>query len=141
MKAFFDTSVLVAVFWGDHVHHGPSLKALASAQRESSACGVHSLAEVYRALTKLPVRPLLPPEQVFLFVEELPARLTLVGLDQAEYISTIRQVAERKLAGSLVYDALLLACARKWEAKTIYTWNANHFREVAPDLASSIRTP
>ncbi len=141
MKAFFDTSVFVALFYADHVHHAPSASILADAERERYACGIHSLAETYRTLTRLPVRPLPAPEQVFLFIEQLPLRFTVVGLDAAEYISTIRQIAERKLRGGLIYDALLLACARKWEAKTIYTWNVKHFRELAPDLAGRIRTP
>lgn len=72
-------------------------------------------------MTKLPVRPPIPPEQVFLFIEELPARLTLVGLDEKEYMSTLRQVVLRKFLGGLICDPLLLACARKWGAKTIYT--------------------
>ncbi len=141
MKAFFDTSVLVAAFWGDHVHHDASLGLLACAQVEGAACSLHSLAETYNTVTNLPVRPLVLPEHVFLFLEELPARLTLVGLDETEYISTIRDVVQRKLRGGLIYDALLLACARKWGAKTIYTWNVNHFKEIAPDLGNRIQTP
>jgi predicted nucleic acid-binding protein len=45
------------------------------------------------------------------------------------------------LAGGIVFDALLLACARKVDAERIYTWNVRHFRMVAPDLAERIVTP
>ncbi len=43
--------------------------------------------------------------------------------------------------GPLIYDALLLACARKINARSIYTSNVKHFRRIAPDLASRIVEP
>jgi predicted nucleic acid-binding protein len=53
----------------------------------------------------------------------------------------MRDVAERGIGGGRVSDALLLACARKSQAKTIFTWNLKHFRQLAPDLSERIRTP
>jgi predicted nucleic acid-binding protein len=41
----------------------------------------------------------------------------------------------------MIYDALLLACARKANADRIYTWNLRHFRALAPDLAERIVAP
>lgn len=92
-------------------------------------------------MTALPVRPVLAPEQVFLFVEQISERLTIIALEETEYLSTIRELADHGLPGGRVYDALLLACARKSQAETIYTWNVKHFRQLAPDLANRIRTP
>jgi predicted nucleic acid-binding protein len=132
---------MVAAFWGDHVHHDSSLQIFAKMSRETGACAVHSLAEIYATMTALPVRPLLAPEQVFLFVEQIPERLTTIALQHAEYLSTIRDLADRRLASGRVYDALVLACARKCRAETIYTWNLKHFRQLAPGVAGSIRTP
>ena len=48
MKEFFDTSVLVASFWGGHRDHGGSLKRVAAANKKNSARALHTLAEVYR---------------------------------------------------------------------------------------------
>jgi predicted nucleic acid-binding protein len=141
VRVFFDTSVMVAAFWGDHKDHERSLEVFAAANRETGACGAHSLAEVYAAMTALPVRPVLSAEQVCLFVEQIPERLTIITLDEADYLKAIREVAERRAAGGRVYDALLLACARKSQAETIYTWDVRHFRQLAPDLAERIRTP
>ena len=141
MRGFFDTSVMVAAFWGDHKDHEISLQVFAAANRETGACGAHSLAEVYAAMTALPVRPAMSTEQVCLFVEQIPERLTIITLDEADYLKTIREVAERRVAGGRVYDALLLACARKCQAETIYTWDVRHFRQIAPDLGGRIRTP
>jgi predicted nucleic acid-binding protein len=141
LKAFLDTSVLVAAFWGDHPDHDSSLALFVEMRRQTGACGAHSLAEVYAVMTALPVRPLLAPEQVCLFVEQILERLTVIALEQTDYIKTIRQLAERRLASGRIYDALLLAGARKSKAETIYTWNLKHFRQLAPDLAERIRTP
>jgi predicted nucleic acid-binding protein len=141
MKEFFDTSVLVAAFWGGHVHHLPSLKAFAAAEKKRSACGLHTLAELYAVMTALPIRPVIPPEQALLFVEEVRTRLSLVTLSPEENSSAIRGAAERGHSGGRVYDALLLACATKWESQRIYTWNLKHYRFIAPDLAAKIQSP
>jgi predicted nucleic acid-binding protein len=51
MKGFFDTSVLVPVFYGDHVHHKASLDRFIQFDKNSGCCGAYSLAEVYSTLT------------------------------------------------------------------------------------------
>lgn len=141
MREFFDTSALVSAFWGDHPYHEASLRRFAQAARGSSACGAHSVAEVCSVLTRLPVRPTIPPEQAWLLVEQIEHRLTMVTLSVAEYIDTIRQAAGQGLAGGRIYDALLLSCARKVQPETIYTWNLADFQRIAPDLSERLRTP
>ena len=54
MKGFLDTSVLVPVFYGDHVHHEASLAIFLQFDKSSGCCGAHSLAEVYSTLTRMP---------------------------------------------------------------------------------------
>jgi predicted nucleic acid-binding protein len=141
LRQFFDSSVLVAAFWGGHVHHEPSIKLLASASKKDSACGIHTLAEVFAVMTALRVKPLIPPEQGLLFVGEIRQRLALVSLDSEEYFATIRNAAQLGITGGRVYDALLLGCAAKSKAQTIYTWNLKHFQLLAPHLGDRIRTP
>jgi predicted nucleic acid-binding protein len=141
MKEFFDTSVLIAAFWGGHVHHPSSVTRFGAANKKHSACGIHSLAEVYAVMTALPVKPAIPPEQALLFVEEVRDRLTLVSLGEEEYFTAIQKSAERGFASGRVYDTLLLACAAKVRAQSIYTWNVKHFQALAPELAARIHTP
>jgi len=141
MKEFFDTSVLVAAFWGGHVHHAPSLQRFAAAEKKHSACGIHSLAEVYAVMTALPVKPMIPPEQAFLFVEEVRNRLTLVSLSAKEYFAAIQTAASRGFTGGRIYDSLLLACAAKCKAQAVYTGNLKHYQSLAPDLAPRMQTP
>jgi predicted nucleic acid-binding protein len=141
VKAFLDTSVMVAAFWGDHPSHEPSLDLFAGANRQTTSCGLHSLSEVYATMSALPVRPALAPEQAFLFVQQMTEKLATIALEQSEYLNAIRDLADRSQTGGRVYDALLLACARKVRAETIYTLNLKHFRQLAPDLAGRIRAP
>jgi len=141
LREFFDSSVLIAAFWEGHVHHEPSFRRFSTAQKQHSACALHTLAEVYAGMTALPVRPVILPEQALLFVEEIRARLSTVSLDEQEYEETIRGAADRGLTSGRIYDALLLRCAAKVRAQNIYTWNLKHFRAIAPDLAARVITP
>jgi predicted nucleic acid-binding protein len=141
VKIFFDTSVLVAAFLGDHVHHQASLRVFAPATPKEAACSLHTLAEVFAVLSSLPVKPQIAPEQAALFVDEVQKRLTAIPLSAEEYYGTVRAAAEHGIAGGRVYDALLLQCARKCKADAIYTWNLKHFQAIAPDLAKRMRTP
>jgi predicted nucleic acid-binding protein len=142
MREFFDTSVLIAAFWHGYPQHEASIKSLGAATRKRAACGLHTMAEVYAARTVLPVKPMIPPEQVVLFVEEIRKRLTLVSLKEDEYFETMQKAAEQGFTSGRVYDAvLLLRCAAKVKAQTIYTWNLIHFQAVAPELAARMRTP
>jgi hypothetical protein len=68
-------------------------------------------------------------------------RMTPIALDAEEYFAAIRQAADRGLTGGRIYDALLLACAAKCEARVIDTWNVKHFHAIAPDMAQLIQTP
>jgi predicted nucleic acid-binding protein len=141
LNRFFDTSVLVATFWGDHPHHEASLHAFASTTKSTGACAAHSLAEAYAVLTRLPVRPVVAPADALLFIEEIQKRLTVVLLNERDYAETIKQTVDLSLAGGQIYDALILRAAEKIKAKTILTWNISQFRRIAPRLANRIRTP
>lgn len=102
---------------------------------------MHSLAEVYSVMTSMPVKPMIPPEQALLFVEEIRKRLTLVSLSSEEYFTVIQSTASRGFTGGRVYDSLLLACAAKCKAQAVYTWNLKHYQSLAPDLAPLIQAP
>jgi predicted nucleic acid-binding protein len=75
------------------------------------------------------------------YLEWMQQHTTVISLDEREYFETIDALSRRGMTGAVVYDALLLACARKVRAERIYTWNVRHFRAIAPDLAEKIVTP
>ena len=43
MKAFFDTSVLVGAFYGDHPRHAACLDLLAEASKKTHFCAAHAV--------------------------------------------------------------------------------------------------
>jgi|SRR5215467_2381880 len=56
VKAFFASSVLVAVFYGDHQYHGPSIECFLRIAKKQACCGEHSLAEVCSTPTRMPIK-------------------------------------------------------------------------------------
>jgi predicted nucleic acid-binding protein len=141
VKEFVDTSVLVAAFWRGHPHHDASLKVVSAANKRKSACAAHTLAEVYATMTALPVKDVIPPEQALLFVQEIRDRFTIVSLGEDQYFQTIQEAAARGFVSGRVYDALLLQCAAKVKAETIYTWNLKHFRAIVPKALTGCARP
>ena len=141
MKAFFDTSVLVAAFLGDHEFHASSLRAFLRFKRQQAGCAAHSLAEVYSTLTRMPGHYRLSGDQALLFLQDIRDRLTVVALDAGEYYAAFEQAAALGVTGGTIYDALLAHCATKAGAEAIYTWNVKHFRQFGPKVAKRIKTP
>lgn len=138
---FFDTSVLVGACQRNHQFHAPSLNAFAAAEKASAACGVHSLAEVYAVITGMPGEYKIAPEAAWLFLRQIAERCQLISLESQDYLAVLDFLVRNYRPGGQVYDALLLASARKSGADQILTWNVRHFQSLAPDLASRITTP
>jgi hypothetical protein len=56
LKRFFDSSVLVPVFYADHPQHASCTELFLAAGKDDF-CALHTLGEVYATLTGLPLRP------------------------------------------------------------------------------------
>jgi predicted nucleic acid-binding protein len=141
MKGFFDTSVLVPVFYGDHVHHQASLELLIQFNRSTGCCGAHSLAEVYSTLTRMPGKHRISGDQAMLFVESTRDRLSIVALDGDEYAGALQASAGLGIVGGGIYDAMLAHCALKAKAEAIYTWNIRHYTLCGDEVVRRLRTP
>ena len=141
MKAFFDTSVLVPVFYGDHEHHAASLSTFLAYPKADGCCGVHSLAETFATITRMPGKYRVSGEQALLFIDDIVERLTIISLTGHEYTAAVRRWANAGVQGGRIYDALLASCALKSEASRLYTWNTKHYEGLTPDLDRRLRTP
>lgn len=141
MKAFLDTSVLVATFYGDHEHHAPSLDLFLRFGKKDASCGAHSLAEVYATLTGMPARRRVGADAALLFLQDIRNFLTLISLNEREYFQTVKQAAQANLASGAIYDALLGSCALKARAEILYTWNTQDFLRLPAPVASRVRRP
>lgn len=141
MKGFFDTSVLVPVFYGDHVHHQASLALFVQFDKSTGCCGAHSLAEVYSTLTRMPGKHRINSEQAMLFIGSIRERLSVIALNEDEYADALQTSAARGIVGGGIYDAMLAQCAIKAQADLIYTWNGRHYAQCGQEIAKRLRTP
>jgi predicted nucleic acid-binding protein len=141
MRAFLDTSVLVAAFYGDHEHHAPSLDLLVRFRKGQACCSTHSLAEVYATITGMPGKWRVGGDAALLFLRDVRERLTLVSLSSSEYFKLLEEAAAGQMAGGAIYDALLGQCALKADAEVLYTWNVKDFVRLAPAIANRVRQP
>ncbi len=141
MRQFFDTSVLVAVVVAEHPEHATSIVTYAQSKKKDSACAAHSLAEVYATVTRLPGKSRMSCEQALLFIQEVRNFLTVVTLDEEDYISTLTKASTNNTAGGIIYDYLIARCALKAQADVLYTWNVGDFSRLAPEIARIVSTP
>ncbi|HEV2387350.1 MAG TPA: PIN domain-containing protein [Candidatus Acidoferrales bacterium] len=141
MKAFLDTSVLVATFYGDHEHHQASTDLFLRFGRSEACCAAHSLAEVYATLTSMRPPRRVSGDGALLFLGDIRDRLTLVALDEQDYVQVTEACGAAGLVGGAIYDAILGHCALRANAETIYTWNTRDFARLAPAIASRVKTP
>lgn len=145
MKIFLDTSLLVSAVVKQHVFHERSFAVLDRIQNKNDEgiISAHSLAEMYAVLTKLPPPYRHTPEQALLSVEEnVLKHFKTISLAGDDYAALLREAAGSRIQGGTVYDALLLKCAAKAGAETIYTLNLKHFQAIAqPDVVAKLSVP
>lgn len=135
MKVFFDTSVLVAASEQGHPHYGKALPALrrVTGRKDRGFMSVHSIAEMYAALTRLPVQPRIhPTEAVRIITDNIMPHFEAVPIGKKDYVEALKLVGNGGWSGAKIYDALLMGCAARCNADRIYTFNLGDFRLLAP---------
>jgi predicted nucleic acid-binding protein len=141
VKAFLDTSVLVAAFYCDHERHDPSIELLLRYRKHEACCAAHTLAEVYASLTGMPGKYRASPDEAMLFLGNIRDRLTLVALTEEQYFDILEASVAAGVTDGGIYDAVLAHCALKAGARNIYTWNAKHFNRLGSEIARRVATP
>ena len=137
MKHFFDTSVLVAAFDDQDTHH-ESAQAVFMRHANHGAISTHSIAETFSVLTG---RRGWRASDAFQILKSNTAPLQKITLPPRALLSVLQHAEEHGIRRGAVYDALILACARKAKPSAIWTLNTHHFRLFAPDLRQCIREP
>lgn len=102
---------------------------------------MHSLAELFNVLSGRPLPLRLSPLDAANIVAHTAQRFKTISLTASEYVEAVEGLARLGHSGGMIYDAVIVACARKSKATRIYTLNQRHFRLVAPDLAARIVEP
>lgn len=144
VKVFFDTSVLVAASEESHPHYAQAWPALrrVTDRKHQGFMSVHSIAELYAALTRLPVQPRIhPAEAARIITDNILPHLEMVPIGKKDYTEALKVVGEGGWSGAKIYDALLIGCAARCGAARIYTFNLRDFRQLAPDLEEKICAP
>src|SRR6204780_5020698 len=135
MDIFFDTTVLVAASEQSHPHYTQAMPALlrVAAGQDKGFMGQHSIAEVFAALTRLPVQPRIHPvEAARIITENILPHFEVVSLGKEDYLEVVNTMASGGWSGAKIYDALLLRCAARAAVERIYTFNLGDFRQLAP---------
>jgi predicted nucleic acid-binding protein len=144
MKVFFDTSVLVAASEEGHPHYRRAWPALrrVTAGRDMGFMSVHSIAEMYAALTRLPVQPRIhPAEAMRIITDNILPHFEMVPIAKKDYTEALKLVGDGGWSGAKIYDALLIGCAQRCGADRIYTFNLADFQELGPNLEEKISAP
>jgi len=141
MKAFVDTSVLVASFYGEHEHHKPSMALLLGLNKKTGCTAAHCLAEVYSVLTGMPGKDRASPDEALLFLGDVVERLAVITLAASDYMEVLTGAGSLGLVGGGIYDALLARCAVNAKARAIYTWNLKHFARLGDEVAALVKRP
>ncbi len=136
-----DTSVVVAALVTTHESHGESLSALQAAL-ESPPVVVPGavLLESYSVLTRLPAPMRLSPASALrLLRHAFHGCAEVPELDAGSAWALLAEAVGGALAGGIIHDAHIAACARRAGATRVLTLNPRHFARVAADLG--ILTP
>ena len=144
MTFFADTSVLVAGCVRQHpfFSRGRTVLEAAALQDHAGFISCHSVAEMYSALTSLPVAPrILPAEAERIIQVNVLKRFRQIPVTEAMYERAMDACVRRSLIGGKIYDALLIECARTVQSDRIYTFNLEDFRRLAPDLDALLVAP
>lgn len=137
MSHFFDTSILVAAFDDEDIDHQRALPVFLR-HAENAVIATHTLAETFSILTG---RRAWRPRDASLILRTNTAPIAKVNLTPREYLLVIEQAENAGIRGGAIYDALILACARRAKATAIWTFNSRHFLLFAPDLRTKVHEP
>jgi hypothetical protein len=95
--------------------------------------GLHSIAEVYAALTRLPVQPRIHPvEAARILTDNILPHFEIVSLGKKDYLEALNTMASGGWIGAKIYDALLLRGAARCAVERIYTFNFGDFKQLGP---------
>src|SRR5271168_3502295 len=119
MVLFFDTTVLVASSSQAHPHFAQASAAVtrvATGKDQGFLCQ-HSIAEMYAALTRMPVSPRIHPlEAARIIGQNVLQYFQIVPLVKDDYQEALTLVANAGWVGAKIYDALMLLAADKCPA-------------------------
>jgi predicted nucleic acid-binding protein len=144
MKFFCDTSVLVAACVRNHPYFNRARPVLEAAKNGAGQFFIssHSVAELYSVLTNLPLQPRIVPSEAKTIIDtNILPYFKCINVTAKMYEEAVMSCVQQGASGGVVYDGLLLCCARAAKADRIYTFNVRDFQRLMPELATIISAP
>ena len=127
-----------------HPAHQRALPWLQRAKRKEivAVVAAHSLAELYAILTRLPLKPPIPPSMAWQMIQEnVLAIFEVIPLSESDYRAVLEHLAQTGITGGVTYDALIAYAAIKAQVDQLLTLNEKDFRRVYPSLSEQIVAP
>jgi predicted nucleic acid-binding protein len=125
-----------------HEHHQRAISEMEGRieRGEQLVVAGPALVELYSVLTRLPPHFRLSPTDARALIEaNFIDGVETIALDASEYRDLIRTVSDAGIGGGLVYDAVIVACARRARVDALLTFNVRHFERFrSPDLAIEV---
>jgi len=143
LKILFDSSALIGAFVESHPKHKSALSFLLKAKRNEFELFVasHSLLEIYSVLTSAPFKPRITPKIAELLIENNINNLArIIYLTDKEYFRLIEKLSDLNISGGIVYDALIVECAKKAKVDEILTLNTKDFIHLTSDLSIKVNS-
>lgn len=143
MRLLFDTSSLVAAFVQSHPAHTAAWEWLQETLEgaHGGLVATHTLAELYAVMTRLPLRPAIPPTVALRLIQENLEGFQTIALSATDYRAVLRRLEKLNLAGGAIYDALIAQAALKVKAERLLTLNSGHFRRLGQDVEAIVLVP
>jgi predicted nucleic acid-binding protein len=144
VKVYLDTNLLVARSVAQHLHHARAVELFQEivSKRWTPVISTHGAAEAYAILTSAPYQPRITPAEAWQICEtSIFERMDVQPLGRNDYRRIIKECAAQGHASGRIYDAIHIHAARKAGCSRIYTFNVQHFRQLAPDLLDRIMAP
>ena len=130
-----DTSVVLASLLNWHQHHQLARDALlvVFARGDDVVLPGHALVEAYAVMTRLPSgKRVAPAAANEMLRRSFRARARIVTLWSEDIWPTLDESSSRGVAGGLMYDARILAAARKAGADLLLTLNVRDYERLDP---------
>jgi predicted nucleic acid-binding protein len=143
MRVAFDTSVILAGSIAGHVHQDRAAAWFAAAQAGRFTAGAtpHALAETWATATALPLEPPIAPALVQRMIDRFRSKVEILDLSWEDYHRAMQRCSDRGLRSGVVYDALHLVAAERWEAQVLLTFNLQDFERLATSGSPHILAP
>jgi len=126
---------VVASLLGWHEHHRLALAALEDVESRGDVLLLpgHVLVESYAVLTRLPARHRVAPAVALeLLRTSFERRVRVVTLSAEEIWALLDGAGRLQIAGGAVYDARILAAARKAGADALLTFDVRDYERLDP---------